>query len=85
MMHVELQSGVFEIYKCDIDVNGFKEYMERFQTFIMFFLDGSVFIDLEDSKFNYYVVLVEMYHNSCIFKTYLVNSSHLLLFYWRLL
>ena len=48
----------FEIYKCDTNQAGFTEYIERFQTFIMFFLDASVFVDTDDPKFNYYVMLV---------------------------
>ena len=46
----------FEIYKTDIECPGFREYHERLQTFILFFIDAASFIDVDDDRWNFFLL-----------------------------
>lgn len=46
----------FEIYKTDIECPGFREYHERLQTFILYFIDAASFIDVDDERWSFYLV-----------------------------
>ncbi|XP_045209831.2 histone acetyltransferase type B catalytic subunit-like [Mercenaria mercenaria] len=46
----------FEIYKTDIDCPGFREYHERLQTFILYFIDAASFIDVDDERWSFYLL-----------------------------
>ena len=46
----------FEIYKTDIEAPGFREYHERLQTFILFFIDAGSFIDVDDDRWNFFLL-----------------------------
>ncbi|KAK3612177.1 hypothetical protein CHS0354_016563 [Potamilus streckersoni] len=46
----------FEIYKISIDCPGFRDYHERLQTFLLFFVDAASFIDVDDDKWSFYLV-----------------------------
>lgn len=46
----------FEIYKTDIEAPGFREYHERLQTFILFFIDAASYIDVDDDRWNFFLL-----------------------------
>lgn len=46
----------FEIYKCDMACPNFKKYHERIQTFILWFIDAASFIDIDDDRWDYFVM-----------------------------
>ncbi|ESO94305.1 hypothetical protein LOTGIDRAFT_232538 [Lottia gigantea] len=53
----------FEVYKTDIDVPGFRDYHSRLQTFLLFFIDAASYIDVDDDRWNYFLVF-EKYRNN---------------------
>lgn len=46
----------FEIYKTDISAPGFRDYHERLQTFIIFYIDAASYIDIDDDKWTFYLM-----------------------------
>jgi len=46
----------FEVYKTDIQCPGFKEYHERLQTFILFYIDAASYIDTDDDRWTFYLL-----------------------------
>jgi len=46
----------FEMYTCDIEEPGFREYHERLQTFLLWYVDAASFIDVDDDRWRYYLV-----------------------------
>ena len=50
----------FEIYKTDIEQPGFREYHERLQTFILFYIDAASYIDVDDERWSFYLLLVNI-------------------------
>uniref|UniRef100_A0AAY4ETB4 Histone acetyltransferase type B catalytic subunit n=1 Tax=Denticeps clupeoides TaxID=299321 RepID=A0AAY4ETB4_9TELE len=46
----------FQIYKADMSCAGFREYHERLQTFLMFFIETASFIDVDDDRWDYFIV-----------------------------
>lgn len=46
----------FEIYETDIEAPGFRQYHERLQTFILFFIDGASYIDVDDDRWKFYLL-----------------------------
>ena len=50
------QEREFEVYKTDIETLGFREYHQRLQTFMLFYVDAASFIDDEDEKWAYYLM-----------------------------
>lgn len=61
----EFQKGekTFEIYKAKISDPGFLDWYLRLETFIMWFIDGSRYIDTDDAQWDYYI-LFEKFKNS---------------------
>lgn len=53
----------FEIYQTDIETPGFREYHERLQTFIMFFIDGASYIDVDDHRWKFYLIFEKYKEN----------------------
>lgn len=53
----------FEIFMADMQAPGFKEYHERLQTFILFFIDAASFIDADDDRWIFYLIY-EKYKNN---------------------
>ncbi|XP_046546607.1 histone acetyltransferase type B catalytic subunit-like [Haliotis rubra] len=53
----------FEIFKTDIEAPGFREYHDRLQTFILFYIDAASFIDVDDDRWSYYL-LFEKYQSN---------------------
>lgn len=47
---------MFEVYKCDVSCPGFRDYHARLQTFILFYIDGASFIDIDDDRWQFYLV-----------------------------
>ncbi|XP_035658310.1 histone acetyltransferase type B catalytic subunit-like isoform X2 [Branchiostoma floridae] len=56
----------FEIYKADMSIPGFREFHERLQMFVLWFIDAGSFIDVDDEKWNYYL----------IFEKYACDGNH---------
>uniref|UniRef100_A0A4W3IWL7 Histone acetyltransferase type B catalytic subunit n=1 Tax=Callorhinchus milii TaxID=7868 RepID=A0A4W3IWL7_CALMI len=46
----------YEIYKTDISCPGFREYHQRLQTFLIWFIETASFIDTDDDKWHYFLV-----------------------------
>ncbi|XP_067138521.1 histone acetyltransferase type B catalytic subunit [Centruroides vittatus] len=46
----------YEIFKCNIDVTGFREYHERMQTFLLWFVDAASYIEVDDDKWDFFVI-----------------------------
>ncbi|NWQ90370.1 HAT1 acetyltransferase, partial [Burhinus bistriatus] len=46
----------YQIYKADMTCLGFREYHERLQTFLMWFIETASFIDVDDERWNYFLV-----------------------------
>ncbi|XP_022087099.1 histone acetyltransferase type B catalytic subunit-like isoform X2 [Acanthaster planci] len=55
----------FEIYTNDITAPGFREYHERLQTFLWWYIDAASYIDMDDEKWVYYTV----------FEKYIINGN----------
>uniref|UniRef100_A0A8C9LEB1 histone acetyltransferase n=1 Tax=Pavo cristatus TaxID=9049 RepID=A0A8C9LEB1_PAVCR len=43
-------------YSADMTCPGFREYHERLQTFLMWFIETASFIDVDDERWNYFIV-----------------------------
>jgi len=46
----------FEVYFVSVVDAGWREYHERIQPFLLFYVDAASYIDVDDDKWNYYVV-----------------------------
>lgn len=46
----------YEIYKTGIELAGFREYHERMQTFLLWFVDAASYIDVDDDKWDFFVM-----------------------------
>ncbi|KAE8580936.1 hypothetical protein XENTR_v10024599 [Xenopus tropicalis] len=46
----------YQIYKADMTCPGFREYHERLQTFLMWFIETASYIDVDDEKWDYFLV-----------------------------
>lgn len=44
----------FEVYKADMTYQGFKEYHDRLQMFILWYIDAASFIDVDDDQWHYF-------------------------------
>ncbi|KAK1133061.1 hypothetical protein K0M31_014424 [Melipona bicolor] len=44
----------FEVYKADMTYKGFKEYHQRLQTFVLWYIDAANFIDIDDDRWHYF-------------------------------
>lgn len=64
----------FQIYKTDIEHPGFREYHQRLQFFILFFVDAASFIDDADDKWTFYL-LFEKY--KCDNKTKYATAGYM--------
>ncbi|RZB62198.1 histone acetyltransferase type B catalytic subunit [Asbolus verrucosus] len=55
----EVENSNFKITICDMKNADFKEFHQRFETFIVWYIDGANFIDLEDSRWTIFYVYEE--------------------------
>jgi len=62
----------YEIYQADISVSRFREYHERLQTFILWYIDAASFIDIDDERWNFFLLFEKnkgptgaLQYNSC--------------------
>ncbi|XP_053984696.1 histone acetyltransferase type B catalytic subunit isoform X1 [Hylaeus volcanicus] len=53
----------FEVYKADMTYKGFKEFHQRLQTFILWYIDAANFIDIDDDRWHYFNMF-EKYHTA---------------------
>ncbi|KAL6265399.1 hypothetical protein P5V15_002196 [Pogonomyrmex californicus] len=44
----------FVVYKADMSYKGFREYHQRIQTFLLWYIDAALFIDLDDEQWQYF-------------------------------
>ncbi|XP_017891786.1 histone acetyltransferase type B catalytic subunit [Ceratina calcarata] len=44
----------FEVYKADMSFKGFREYHQRLQTFVLWYIDAANFIDVDDDRWHYF-------------------------------
>ena len=44
----------FEVYKADMSYKKFKEYHQRLQTFLLWYIDAANFIDIDDDQWHYF-------------------------------
>jgi len=50
------EDEVYEMYACEGSESGFKEYHERMQPWILFYIDAASYIDFDDSNWRFFVV-----------------------------
>nr|XP_061827604.1 histone acetyltransferase type B catalytic subunit-like [Nerophis lumbriciformis] len=57
MVHNE-EAGelTYQIHKADLSCPGFREYHERLQTFLMWFIETASFIDVDDDRWDFFLV-----------------------------
>lgn len=48
----------FEVFKANTETRGLRAYHARMQTFVIWFIDGSSYIDMDDPKWRFYVLYV---------------------------
>nr|CAB3251832.1 histone acetyltransferase type B catalytic subunit [Phallusia mammillata] len=46
----------FQVYKADVTCPGFKDYHQRMESFILWFIDAASYIDADDDKWDFYTV-----------------------------
>uniref|UniRef100_A0A8C1DGU1 Histone acetyltransferase type B catalytic subunit n=1 Tax=Cyprinus carpio carpio TaxID=630221 RepID=A0A8C1DGU1_CYPCA len=46
----------YQIHKVDVSCPGFREYHERLQTFLMWFIETASFIDVDDDRWDFFLV-----------------------------
>ncbi|XP_062589118.1 histone acetyltransferase type B catalytic subunit-like [Saccostrea cucullata] len=64
-VHRDGKDRQFEIYRTGIETSGFREYHERLQTFILFFIDAASFIDADDERWRFFL----------LFEKYMCNGN----------
>ncbi|KAI1289179.1 Histone acetyltransferase type B catalytic subunit [Halotydeus destructor] len=47
---------VYEVYKADMSIAGFKDYHHKIRTFLLWFIDGASYIDEDDDRWDYFVL-----------------------------
>ena len=58
-VYLFLDGGIrktFEVYFTKIEEPGFRKYHSRMQTFIKFFIDAASYIDVDDERWDYYLM-----------------------------
>ncbi|XP_028136374.1 histone acetyltransferase type B catalytic subunit [Diabrotica virgifera virgifera] len=58
---VEVQY-TYKITQCDIADEDFKKFHQAFETYVIWFIDGATFIDLDDEKWEIFYVYEEVKH-----------------------
>ncbi|CAK8683001.1 unnamed protein product [Clavelina lepadiformis] len=53
----------FEVYKADIHNPQFRKYHNRMESFILWFIDAASYIDVDDEKWDYYVLFEKCVRN----------------------
>ncbi|XP_047366105.1 histone acetyltransferase type B catalytic subunit-like [Vespa velutina] len=59
----------FEVYKADMTCKGFREYHQRLQTFVLWYIDAANFIDIDDDQWHYFNMF-EKYKSSSGYTQY---------------
>ena len=70
--------GDFEIFLADIMTPGFEAYHQRMQTFLWWFIDAASYIDVDDEKWQYFVVYQKRYLNPKVSNGHSANSEEFL-------
>ena len=63
------ENFTFQIYKADMTCRGFREYHERLQTFLMWFIETASFIDVDDERWHYFLVFEKYKDGATLFAT----------------
>eukprot|EP00794_Sanderia_malayensis_P003757 gene3757-4279_t len=50
---------IYEIYQADISVQRLREYHERLQPFILWYIDAAMYIDVDDERWNFFLVFMK--------------------------
>jgi hypothetical protein len=50
------ETRTFEFYKTSIETPGFRDFHERIQPFLLFYVDAASYIDVDDEKWAYYLL-----------------------------
>lgn len=50
------EKTTFEIYYCETSTPGFLEFHKRLQTFLLWYVDGASFIDVDDDQWAFFIV-----------------------------
>ncbi|KAM6987048.1 histone acetyltransferase type B catalytic subunit [Aplochiton taeniatus] len=51
----------YQIHKVDVSCPGFREYHKRLQTFLMWFIETASFIDVDDDRWDFFLVFEKYY------------------------
>lgn len=54
----------YEIYKTNIEAIGFRDFHERIQLFLLFFVDAASYIDVDDDRWDYYLLFEKYQEDS---------------------
>jgi histone acetyltransferase 1 len=57
-----LQDRTFQVYKCSESTPGLRDYHEKLQAWIMFFIDAASYIDIDDDSWRFFL-LFEKYNS----------------------
>ena len=68
----------FEIYLSDISVPGFEAYHQRMQTFLWWFIDAASYIDVDDDKWQFFVIYEKRYQTPRLSNGHSANSEDFL-------
>jgi len=52
----EGEENVFEVYVIEEEDTKFKDFFNQLQTFVLWYIDSSNFIDFDDSKWKIFIV-----------------------------
>ncbi|KAJ2841929.1 histone acetyltransferase 1, partial [Coemansia erecta] len=54
-------SILYEVYKGDFSMAAVRQYHERMQTFVLFFIEGAQFVDMGDERWTVYMVFEKLH------------------------
>uniref|UniRef100_A0A8C4Q9X8 Histone acetyltransferase type B catalytic subunit n=1 Tax=Eptatretus burgeri TaxID=7764 RepID=A0A8C4Q9X8_EPTBU len=57
------QEYTYVIYKADMTCPGFREYHARLQTFLLWYIETASYIDVDDDKWNYFLLFENFEHD----------------------
>ncbi|XP_052822716.1 histone acetyltransferase type B catalytic subunit [Octopus bimaculoides] len=65
-IHKDNCERTFEVFKASVLSPGFKNYHERLQTFLLFFIDAASYIDIDDDRWTFYLLFEKYQQNGCV-------------------
>lgn len=55
----------FDVYFCEITTPNFLQFHTRLQTFLLWYVDGASFIDVDDDQWNFFIMYV-IFFTRCV-------------------